>query len=89
MEDLSCVTFVFVLTTGWTTLTLIYSIDRLSANGWEGQSIVITLSRTCAPTRPIAGPTRGPACVFPSGYMSDYSTPPRVTQNLAAPGSPE
>jgi len=65
------------------------SIDRLSANGWEGQSIVVTLSRTCAPTRPIAGPTRGPACVFPSGYMSGYSTPPRVTQNLAAPGSPE
>lgn len=69
-------------------LTLVYSIDRLSANGWEGQSIVVTLSRTCTPTRPIAGPTRGPACVFP-GYMSGYSTAPRVTQNLAAPGSPE
>lgn len=72
--------------------------DRLSTNGWEGQSLVVTLSRTCAPTRPIAGPTKSPSapCLFAaaaaaaSSYpsLSGYSTPPRLSQNLAVPGSP-
>lgn len=60
--------------------------DRLSSTGWEGQSLVVTLSKTRAPTHPIAGPTKGPACFFPSSSsssasvsgpaMSGYSTPP-------------
>ncbi|KAK1139947.1 hypothetical protein N8T08_011024 [Aspergillus melleus] len=61
---------------------------RLSTNGWEGQSLVVTLARTSSPTRPIAGPTKSPTCVIPPNYVAGYSTPPRVTQNLAVPPSP-
>ncbi|KAB8271860.1 hypothetical protein BDV30DRAFT_240009 [Aspergillus minisclerotigenes] len=61
---------------------------RLSTNGWEGQSLVVTLARTSSPTRPIAGPTKSPHCVIPSDYVAGYSTPPRVSQNMAVPPSP-
>ncbi|GMF73634.1 unnamed protein product [Aspergillus oryzae] len=64
------------------------SRDRLSTNGWEGQSLVVTLARTSSPTRPIAGPTKSPHCVIPSDYVAGYSTPPRVSQNMAVPPSP-
>ncbi|KAJ5573391.1 Nucleotide-binding alpha-beta plait [Penicillium hispanicum] len=47
---------------------------RLSTNGWEGQSLVVTLARTSAPTKPIAGPTRSPPAVA-QGYISGHSTP--------------
>ncbi|PYH50009.1 uncharacterized protein BP01DRAFT_378618 [Aspergillus saccharolyticus JOP 1030-1] len=62
--------------------------QRLSTNGWEGQSLVVTLARTSSPTRPVAGPTKSPTCVIPATYVAGYSTPPRVTQNMAIPPSP-
>jgi hypothetical protein len=62
--------------------------DRLSTNGWDGQSLVVTLARTSSPTRPVAGPTKSPSCVIPPAYVAGYSTPPRVAQNLAIPPSP-
>ncbi|KAJ5342670.1 Nucleotide-binding alpha-beta plait [Penicillium brevicompactum] len=55
---------------------------RLSTNGWEGQSLVVTLSRTSTPTKPIAGPTRSPST------MSGHSTPPRAYGNTTMPPSP-
>ncbi|KAE8350202.1 hypothetical protein BDV28DRAFT_151151 [Aspergillus coremiiformis] len=61
---------------------------RLSTNGWEGQSLVVTLARTSSPTRPIAGPTKSPPCVMSSNYVAGYSTPPKVSQNMAVPPSP-
>ncbi|EAW08410.1 RNA binding protein [Aspergillus clavatus NRRL 1] len=61
---------------------------RLSTNGWDGQSLVVTLARTDSPTRPVAGPTKSPSYVIPPTYVAGYSTPPRVTQNLAMPPSP-
>ncbi|GFF74724.1 hypothetical protein IFM62136_08897 [Aspergillus lentulus] len=61
---------------------------RLSTNGWDGQSLVVTLARTSSPTRPVAGPTKSPSCVIPPAYAAGYSTPPRVAQNLAIPPSP-
>ncbi|KAJ6005232.1 Nucleotide-binding alpha-beta plait [Penicillium sp. IBT 35674x] len=59
---------------------------RLSTNGWEGQSLVVTLARTSAPTKPIAGPTRSPPAVI-QAYMSGHSTPPR-SGSIAMPPSP-
>ncbi|CEL06212.1 Putative RNA binding protein [Aspergillus calidoustus] len=61
---------------------------RLSTNGWEGQSLVVTLARTSSPTQPIAGPTKSPLRVIPPAYVAGYSTPPKVYQNLAIPPSP-
>ncbi|KAL4821497.1 hypothetical protein BDW67DRAFT_50238 [Aspergillus spinulosporus] len=61
---------------------------RLSTNGWEGQSLVVTLARTSAPTRPIAGPTKSPSCIIQPSYGTGYSTPPRMTRNSAIPPSP-
>ncbi|KAL4758829.1 RNA-binding protein [Aspergillus foveolatus] len=60
---------------------------RLSTNGWEGQSLVVTLARTSAPTRPIAGPTKSP-CIIQPGYVTGYSPPPRMARNSAIPPSP-
>ncbi|CAG8010365.1 unnamed protein product [Penicillium salamii] len=59
---------------------------RLSTNGWEGQSLVVTLSRTSTPTKPIAGPTRSPPIM--SGYVSGHSTPPRAHGSITMPPSP-
>ncbi|KAJ5654685.1 Nucleotide-bindingalpha-beta plait [Penicillium lividum] len=59
---------------------------RLSTNGWEGQSLVVTLARTSAPTKPIAGPTRSPPAMI-QNYMSGHSTPPR-SGSMAMPPSP-
>ncbi|CAG8890188.1 unnamed protein product [Penicillium egyptiacum] len=59
---------------------------RLSTCGWDGQSLVVTLSRTSTPTKPIAGPTRSPAMM--PGYISGQSTPPLVHGNMAMPPSP-
>ncbi|EIT80055.1 hypothetical protein AO1008_08218 [Aspergillus oryzae 100-8] len=33
-------------------------------------------------------PTKSPHCVIPSDYVAGYSTPPRVSQNMAVPPSP-
>jgi hypothetical protein len=63
------------------------AIDRLSTSGWDGQSLVVTLSRTSTPTKPIAGPTRSPAMI-PAGYISGHTTPPLVPGNMAMPPSP-
>ncbi|CAI7595104.1 unnamed protein product [Penicillium glandicola] len=60
---------------------------RLSTSGWDGQSLVVTLSRTSTPTKPIAGPTRSPS-MMPTGYVSGHSTPPLVHGNMAMPPSP-
>ncbi|KAJ5400150.1 hypothetical protein N7465_010639 [Penicillium sp. CMV-2018d] len=60
---------------------------RLSTSGWDGQSLVVTLSRTSTPTKPIAGPTRSPA-MMPTGYIPGHSTPPLVHGNMAMPPSP-
>ncbi|OJJ47905.1 hypothetical protein ASPZODRAFT_64465 [Penicilliopsis zonata CBS 506.65] len=63
--------------------------QRLSTNGWYGQSLVVTLARTSMPTQPIAGPTKSPsACMMPSSFVSGYTTPPQAPQNLAIPSSP-
>ncbi|KAL4995809.1 hypothetical protein BDV10DRAFT_125486 [Aspergillus recurvatus] len=61
---------------------------RLSTNGWEGQSLMVTLARTSAPTRPIAGPTKSPSCIIQPSYVAGYSTPPRMARNSAIPLSP-
>ncbi|KAJ5542576.1 Nucleotide-binding alpha-beta plait [Penicillium sp. DV-2018c] len=61
---------------------------RLSTNGWDGQSLVVTLSRTSTPTQPIAGPTRSPPARIRSGYLSGQSTPPAGHGNMAIPPSP-
>ncbi|KAL6230438.1 hypothetical protein BDW75DRAFT_72253 [Aspergillus navahoensis] len=61
---------------------------RLSTNGWEGQSLVVTLARTSAPTRPIAGPTKSPSCIIQPSYVAGYSTPPRLARSSAIPASP-
>ncbi|KAI9370371.1 hypothetical protein BJX61DRAFT_98772 [Aspergillus egyptiacus] len=60
---------------------------RLSTNGWEGQSLVVTLARTSAPTQPIAGPTKSPCVILPT-FVAGYSTPPRDPHNMAVPPSP-
>ncbi|KAL4802692.1 hypothetical protein BDV18DRAFT_59780 [Aspergillus unguis] len=60
---------------------------RLSTNGWEGQSLVVTLALTSSPTQPIAGPTKSPPCVIQPGYVAGYSTP-RMSRNVAIPPSP-
>ncbi|CEJ53973.1 Putative RNA binding protein [Penicillium brasilianum] len=60
---------------------------RLSTNGWEGQSLVVTLARTSSPTKPIAGPTRSPPAMI-QAYMSGHSTPPRSQGNMTMPPSP-
>ncbi|KAJ5498685.1 Nucleotide-binding alpha-beta plait [Penicillium expansum] len=60
---------------------------RLSTSGWDGQSLVVTLSRTSTPTQPIAGPTRSPS-MMPASYISGQSTPPLVHGNIAMPPSP-
>ncbi|OQE19065.1 hypothetical protein PENSTE_c016G02548 [Penicillium steckii] len=61
---------------------------RLSTNGWEGQSLVVTLARTSAPTKPIAGPTRSPPAMIHTGFMSGQSTPPQSQDNTNMPPSP-
>ncbi|KAJ5769801.1 Nucleotide-binding alpha-beta plait [Penicillium nucicola] len=53
---------------------------RLSTNGWDGQSLIVTLARTSTPTKPIAGPTRSPM------HYSGHCTPPH--RNLKFPPSP-
>ncbi|KAJ5934098.1 Nucleotide-binding alpha-beta plait [Penicillium verhagenii] len=59
---------------------------RLSTNGWEGQSLVVTLARTNAPTKAIAGPTRSPPAMIQSS-IPGHSTPPRPG-SVAMPPSP-
>ncbi|KAL2007949.1 hypothetical protein VTN00DRAFT_7931 [Thermoascus crustaceus] len=64
------------------------TFQRLSANGWEGHSLTVTLSRTSSPTRPIAGPTKSPSCVATSPYAAPgYTTPPGVAPTASL--SPE
>ncbi|KAJ5403697.1 Nucleotide-binding alpha-beta plait [Penicillium cosmopolitanum] len=61
---------------------------RLSTNGWEGQSLVVTLARTSAPTKPIAGPTRSPPAMVHTSFVSGQSTPPRSQDSTTMPPSP-
>ncbi|KAJ5219394.1 Nucleotide-binding alpha-beta plait [Penicillium cinerascens] len=62
---------------------------RLSTNGWDGHSLVVTLARTNAPTKPIAGPTRSPQAVAViQSYASGHSTPPQSQGNVVMPPSP-
>ncbi|KAJ6119213.1 Nucleotide-binding alpha-beta plait [Penicillium sp. IBT 18751x] len=63
--------------------------QRLSTNGWDGQSLVVTLARTSAPTKPIAGPTRSPPAVtLMQNCTPGHTTPPRSQRNLTVPPSP-
>ncbi|KAL3492033.1 hypothetical protein BJX62DRAFT_236668 [Aspergillus germanicus] len=36
------------------------TFERLSTEGWDGASLVVTLATTDSPTEPIAGPTKSP-----------------------------
>ncbi|KAJ5678500.1 Nucleotide-binding alpha-beta plait [Penicillium maclennaniae] len=59
---------------------------RLSTSGWDGQSLVVTLARTSAPTKPIAGPTRSPPAVtHMQNHTPGHTTPPRSQRNLTVP----
>ncbi|KAF7714620.1 Uncharacterized protein PECH_003578 [Penicillium ucsense] len=61
---------------------------RLSTNGWEGRSLIVTLARTGAPTKPVAGPTRSPSAMM-NGYLPGQSTPPPRSQaSMMVPPSP-
>ncbi|KAL1970475.1 hypothetical protein VTN77DRAFT_4119 [Rasamsonia byssochlamydoides] len=59
--------------------------QRLSTNGWEGQTLTVTLARASSPTRPIAGPTRSPTCFPQPSYARRYS---RSATSITAPASP-
>ncbi|KAL4915730.1 hypothetical protein BDW62DRAFT_119241 [Aspergillus aurantiobrunneus] len=61
---------------------------RLSTNGWEGQSLVVTLARTSSPTRPVAGPTKSPPCIIQPSYVAGYSTPSRMSRKITVLPSP-
>ncbi|KAK2765414.1 hypothetical protein FQN54_008262 [Arachnomyces sp. PD_36] len=65
---------------------------RLSTNGWDGHSLTVTLSLACAPTRPIAGPTRSPPAMRRHPYSRGYSRPSTATPSPSTPSpsaSPE
>lgn len=63
--------------------------DRLSTIGWDGQSLVVTLARTSAPTKPIAGPTRSPPAVaVMQNFTPGHTTPPQSQGNITVPPSP-
>ncbi|EDN08249.1 predicted protein [Histoplasma mississippiense (nom. inval.)] len=57
--------------------------NRLSTNGWNGNSLTVTLSLASAPTKPIAGPTKSqPPSRMPyaaGGYSSPPSCPPLIS----------
>jgi len=61
---------------------------RLSATGWEGQPLTVTLARASLPTKPIAGPARSPSGLAQSPYMPGYSSSPRLALNFPIPTSP-
>jgi hypothetical protein len=44
-------------------------IGKLSASGWDGYPLTVTLARASSPTRPIAGPTKSP---LSSGHTLPY-----------------
>ncbi|EED17102.1 RNA binding protein [Talaromyces stipitatus ATCC 10500] len=44
-------------------------IGKLSATGWDGQPLTVTLARASSPTRPIAGPAKSSS---PSSYTVSY-----------------
>ena len=48
---------------------LIIWIGKLSATGWDGHPLTVTLARANSPTRPIAGPTRSSSF---SGHTLPY-----------------
>ncbi|OAX84676.1 hypothetical protein ACJ72_00942 [Emergomyces africanus] len=61
--------------------------NRLSTNGWNGNSLTVTLSLANAPTKPIAGPTKSPSISripYPGG---GYSSPPRCPVLATSPTS--
>lgn len=53
-----------------TTLSAIDNwIGKLSATGWDGHPLTVTLARASSPTRPIAGPTKSSSS---SGHTASY-----------------
>ncbi|OXV09497.1 hypothetical protein Egran_02735, partial [Elaphomyces granulatus] len=61
---------------------------RLSATGWEGQTLIVTLARASLPTKPIAGPTRSRSGIAQSSYLPGYSSSPVLALNPSVPASP-
>ncbi|EQL29361.1 RNA binding protein [Blastomyces gilchristii SLH14081] len=61
--------------------------NRLSTNGWNGNSLTVTLSLASAPTEPIAGPTKSlPVSRIPYAG-GGYSSPPRCAPLVSSPTS--
>ncbi|EEH11196.1 RNA binding protein [Histoplasma capsulatum G186AR] len=61
--------------------------NRLSTNGWNGNSLTVTLSLASAPTKPIAGPTKSqPPSRMPYA-AGGYSSPPRCPPLISSPTS--
>ncbi|OJD12194.1 hypothetical protein AJ78_07168 [Emergomyces pasteurianus Ep9510] len=61
--------------------------NRLSTNGWNGNSLTVTLSLANAPTKPIAGPTKSPSISRISYASGGYSSPPRCPPLATSPTS--
>jgi RNA recognition motif-containing protein len=61
---------------------------RLSATGWEGQTLIVTLARASLPTKPIAGPMRSQSGIAQSSYLPGYSSSPGLALNPSVPASP-
>ncbi|PGG98267.1 hypothetical protein GX51_06915 [Blastomyces parvus] len=61
--------------------------NRLSTNGWNGNSLTVTLSLASAPTKPIAGPTKSlPVSRVPYAG-GGYPSPPRCAPPVSSPTS--
>ncbi|PGH16074.1 hypothetical protein AJ79_02054 [Helicocarpus griseus UAMH5409] len=61
--------------------------NRLSTNGWNGNSLTVTLSLASAPTKPIAGPTKSPSMGRVPFANVGYSSPPRCAPLVSSPTS--
>ncbi|KKZ62204.1 hypothetical protein EMCG_03342 [[Emmonsia] crescens] len=61
--------------------------NRLSTNGWNGNSLTVTLSLASAPTKPIAGPTKSPSISRIPYAAGGYSSPPRCPPLVSSPTS--
>ncbi|KAK2806245.1 Myelin expression factor 2 [Onygenales sp. PD_10] len=58
--------------------------NRLSTNGWNGNTLTVTLSLASAPTKPLAGPTKSPH-MGRVPYSPGYSSPPRCPPLVSSP----
>ncbi|KKA22864.1 RNA binding protein [Rasamsonia emersonii CBS 393.64] len=83
MADLSSVAF--LLEPSGCMPANLFSTERLSTGGWDGQTLTVTLARASSPTRPIAGPTRSPTRFPQTSYVQGYS---KSAAGITAPASP-